>query len=194
MANEFDSIAKTISEVMNYNGSFSSIDEICNVFIAKYHPQASHSVVSALTAHHYPTEVQMEKIDEWINHYSMQSKQQNIISEFIDMKMDLIKKREDVFFIVNEGTYLSCGLLKEGKSEIDRDDYIQTLNVFYTLSEKIKDKLAEGEHNRFYEALCQSLVFSSPSYVCGDIESLGMLYNASKGYTVPDFSHYNKLK
>lgn len=187
-----DAIATALTELSAYNLSHLNTDELCALYNATLQAAQANTVVTALTACHAPTEAQLEAIDACINHYAVDSERLPIITKVLDIKVELIKNREAVFTLINEGTSRVFAVFKEGKSEIDRDKYIQLLSAFRVLKEKIEVKWRESKQDNDDERLCLSMVFNANSYVDGDLKNLNLLHEASKGFTVPDFTPYNQ--
>ena len=169
----------------------SSSPALLSVSQSQHQMNSRNAYVSELNGYHIPNDEQRVFIKDIVSHYenaeskSSRDEVAKPISEYI-YKLRLL--RSDVFEVINGGSENVYGRLKETCTEVDRDRYIQKLNVLFELREEIKKV---KEYKEFANCgVDDALYIHHSSVLYGDLYSLASIREGHRD-NVPNLI-YNK--
>ncbi|WP_050788069.1 NleF caspase inhibitor [Providencia alcalifaciens] len=137
------------SNISNRNIDLTSWMYVANSDTPTANDESLSPTVSALNANHFPTPSQEELISVLVTAYSTSQnieERESICCKLKELRDELIQQRENIFEFVHEGTDDVFGILREGKTANDRDEYIRKLMTFHAIGEKIKQVREGGDY------------------------------------------------
>ena len=160
----------------------------------KMNERIKNSFVTKLEPHHYPDETMSTKILSLLHLFCHSDSikeiirlRKEIVSEIENMQNEISKMRGFIFNIVNRNTDKVYGILKDGFTIHDRDQYIKKVMSYHEIECKVNSQ-THNSHEGYFHISVPKLGYHHSSALWGDMVALENLMNG-KYARLPDLTY-----